>query len=70
MSEIFNCPRCNVKTYYKHEDPILLPRLVKANDGNGLATDIQHGLAVWAMVCDTCKHVDFTLILGNEDLNI
>lgn len=68
MTEYLNCPRCNVKTYYLHEDPIMLPRIVKSDTGNGIAVQSNTGLVVRAMICDTCRHIDFTLVLGEEDL--
>ena len=70
LSEVYNCPRCNVKSFWEHEQPLMLPHLIKAKGGSGVAMDFQHGIAVKALVCETCRYVEFKLILGNEDLNL
>ncbi|GBF73203.1 hypothetical protein PA598K_01488 [Paenibacillus sp. 598K] len=68
MSEAYSCPKCGIKTFIKHDEPLMLPRLVKSDNGNGIMTDTTSGIAVTAIICTTCRYVEFNAILGDEDL--
>jgi len=70
LKEIINCPRCGVKSFYEYEYPLLLPRIVPEEGPHGIKTDVENGIAVRAMVCETCRHIEFKLILGRDDLGI
>lgn len=68
MEETYKCPGCGVQTLIQYSDPLMLPKLIKVDSGNGISVDLKHGIAVRAWICTTCKHIEFKAVIGNDDL--